>query len=59
MAVKTIWQARDESDKAIIKQALIETRGNISKASRMLELSREHMYVLMGKHGLKSKRLIR
>ncbi len=49
----TLKEARDRADKAAIEQALARTNGNVSQASKLLEISRPTLYELIKYHGIR------
>jgi len=46
----TLKQAKDQLERQFIREALIKTRGNISRAARELGVSRATLYDLLEKH---------
>jgi DNA-binding NtrC family response regulator len=50
---KTLAEARRESERSAIQEALMCCRNNVSEAARRLRVSRVTLYRLIDKHGLK------
>ena len=51
--VETLKQARDRAEKEAIASALALAQGNVSKAARILDISRPKLYDLMRSHKLR------
>ena len=49
---QTLKEARDEVDKKVVQQQLIEQKGNLSKVARILDLDRGTLRELIKKHNL-------
>ncbi len=49
----TLKEARERADKAAIDQAMARANGNVSLASKLLEISRPTLYELMRYHGIR------
>ena len=47
-----LWKARDTLEESVIKDALLNNSGNISKTAKELGISRPTLYDLMAKYGL-------
>ncbi len=52
-AFKTLEEARALWERDYIKRALLATEGDVSRASSLLGISRQHLYNLLRKYGLK------
>ncbi|HKT17607.1 MAG TPA: PEP-CTERM-box response regulator transcription factor [Stellaceae bacterium] len=50
----TLKEARERAEKTAIEKALALTNGNVSQASKLLEVSRPTLYELMRNHGVRS-----
>ena len=49
----TLKEARERAEKAAIDRALVQTNGNVSQASKLLDISRPTLYELMRNHGIR------
>jgi two-component system, NtrC family, response regulator len=48
----TLREARDQAERKVISAAVASSRGNLAKASELLDVSRSTLYDLLKKHGL-------
>ena len=48
----TLREARDRVERKVISAAIDSSRGNLAKASELLDVSRSTLYDLLKKHGL-------
>src|SRR4030095_15193490 len=51
-ALPTLREARDQSERRLLVNALVRSRGNISRAARTLDIRRPTFHDMMGKHSL-------
>ena len=51
----TLKEARDQSERGLIVNALVRSRGNISRASRALDISRPTFHDMLAKHSIDAK----
>jgi two-component system, NtrC family, response regulator len=51
----TLKEARDQSERRLIVNALVRSRGNISRASRALDISRPTFHDMLAKHSIDAK----
>jgi two-component system NtrC family response regulator len=51
----TLKEARDQSERRLIVNALVRSRGNISRASRELDISRPTFHDMLAKHSIDAK----
>jgi len=51
----TLKEARDQSERRLIVNALVRSRGNISSASRALDISRPTFHDMLAKHSIDAK----
>ena len=51
----TLKEARDQSERRLIVNALVRSRGNISRASRALDISRPTFHDMLTKHSIDAK----
>jgi two-component system NtrC family response regulator len=51
----TLKEARDQSERRLIVNALARSRGNISRASRALDISRPTFHDMLAKHSIDAK----
>lgn len=49
----TLKQSRDKAERHAVTQAMIESAGNVSRAARILEVSRPTLYQLLREHDIK------
>lgn len=49
----TLKQSRDKAERHAVTQAMIESAGNVSRAARILEISRPTLYQLLREHDIK------
>jgi len=54
-AMPTLREARDQSERRLIVNALVRSRGNISRASRELDISRPTFHDMLAKHSIDAK----
>jgi len=48
----SLREARDRAERTVISAAVDSSRGNLAKASELLDVSRSTLYDLLKKHGL-------
>jgi two-component system NtrC family response regulator len=51
----TLKEARDQSERRLLVNALVRSRGNISRASRALDISRPTFHDMLAKHSIDAK----
>ena len=49
-------EVREQAEKGAVLRALIQTENNMSKAAKLLGISRPTLYDIMGRHGMDSKK---
>jgi two-component system, NtrC family, response regulator len=54
-ALPTLREARDQSERRLIVNALVRSRGNISRAARVLDISRPTFHDMLVKHSIDAK----
>jgi len=54
-ALPTLREARDQSERRLIVNALVRSRGNISRAARTLDISRPTFHDMLAKHSIDAK----
>jgi len=54
-ALPTLREARDRSERRLIVNALVRSRGNISRAARTLDISRPTFHDMLAKHSIDAK----
>jgi two-component system, NtrC family, response regulator AtoC len=54
-ALPTLREARDQSERRLIVNALVRSRGNISRAARTLDISRPTFHDMLTKHSIDAK----
>jgi two-component system NtrC family response regulator len=54
-AIMSLKEARSEAERRILLEALHRTRGNVSKAARLVDLSRPAFHDLLIKHGIQAE----
>ncbi len=54
-ALPTLREARDQSERRLIVNALVRSGGNISRAARVLDISRPTFHDMLGKHSIDAK----
>ncbi len=54
-ALPTLREARDQSERRLIVNALVRSRGNISRAARVLDISRPTFHDMLLKHSIDAK----
>jgi two-component system NtrC family response regulator len=54
-ALPTLKEARDQSERRLLVDALVRSRGNISRASRALDISRPTFHDMLAKHSIDAK----
>jgi two-component system NtrC family response regulator len=54
-ALPTLRDARDQSERKLIVDALVRSQGNISRASQALGISRPTFHDMLAKHGINAK----
>lgn len=50
----TLKEAREKAERDLLRNAMIEAEGNISKAAKLLDVSRPTLYYLLKQHNMKS-----
>jgi len=54
-ALPTLREARDQSERRLLVNALVRSRGNISRAARTLDISRPTFHDMLAKHSIDAK----
>ena len=54
-ALPTLREAREQSERRLIVNALVRSRGNISRAARALDISRPTFHDMLDKHSIDAK----
>ena len=54
-ALPTLREAREQSERRLIVNALVRSRGNISRAARVLDISRPTFHDMLDKHSIDAK----